>query len=726
MAMELNNENGGPQETQEAVGRYIICSDSEFKHLKARVEQLDQPSDDALGVSLEANRQLRKLYTLMIGEIDESCVHLEEFDTLLDVMVELERIWFLCEIFLLSPISSKLLAIDYAKWIYETERKDGDMLLDFYGKLDAAETYRGNDGGDMNAPEEGYWETIYILAVQGSLTEVWHLLCLHSDFPRVDIAESTGRGRRDVPGALELKAILSSHPFLPYVRGDMNVSIGDLAVVHSGWSRELALWKERIQRFWQSGASLLGRIPEIAGLLQILGGKVENICAACKSNWLPFTLGKLLYVFSPPLSRSNIAKIVDEAIALCNSRGDDRSRLKQQDTIRNIIGGEVGVAIRHMHESKNAVTAVVHEAVPFVDLAFALPTVFLCYNLINGGGMLELQEPLVAGDDHSSYFERLLVSVVNDLISHRFPVEMVVRMINICPTLGSKLSTEALPLVVVDSDDLARELAQAVRAQASLFRGQSVVPELLSRAREIEVARGLFWLDQEEAARAIGFFDAADDVSRCTAVIDATMMRLVQAVSLSTSTAFDGLRGVDLGQPKANVDQRLSEAKDVLGNISHSSYMSAYIHAIEQYVEASKSLDADRFAVGASAMAALVDSKRAPRRYLIHFIELINVANDKFQLNNGNGSRKALLTKHLCYRLVEELEAHASSTDFARVSMGIQPAEMAEMRKKLLSMLSDSCLVENATHKEPTNVLGPTSAGVDLNALDLLTGISLF
>ena len=58
--------------------------------------------------------------------------------------------------------------------------------------------------------------------------------------------------------------------------------------------------------------------------------------------------------------------------------------------------------------------------------------------------------------------------------------------------------------------------------------------------------------------------------------------------------------------------------------------------------------------------------------------------------------------------------------------MGIQPAEIIELRKKLLVMLSGSCLVENAAHKEPVVQPGPDDGGVELNALDLLTGISLY
>ena len=92
-------------------------------------------------------------------------------------------------------------------------------------------------------------------------------------------------------------------------------------------------------------------------------------------------------------------------------------------------------------------------------------------------------------------------------------------------------------------------------------------------------------------------------------MIDASMMRLVQAVSLATDNTFEGLRGVDLGLPEATIEQRLREAKDVLANISYSSYMSAYIHALEHFINASKSLEADTFSVGASVMAALIDSK---------------------------------------------------------------------------------------------------------------------
>ena len=430
----------------------------------------------------------------MISEIDEACVHLEEFDALLDVMVELERIWFLCEIFLLNPISSKLLAIDFAKWIYETERGDVDVLLEFFGTLDAAETYRGNNRRLVNTPEEGYWETIYMLSVQGSLDEVWKLLCLHSHFPRVDLVELTGNERRHMSCALELKSILSSHPIFPMYEATVAYLLETWLWCTVAGAANWRYGRSGLKAF-SIGIIFARTHPRNCGALEILIGNMESICGASKSNWLRFGLGKLLYVFPPPLSRSNIAKIADESIATCNSRGGDIQRSKQQHTVKNIIGGEIGVAIRHMHESKlcNCRDA---RVVPFIDLAFTLPTAFLCYNLINGGGMVDLKEPLVKEDIHSSYFEQLLVSVVDDLISHRFPVEIVVGMINTCPTLGPDLSKKSLPLVVVDTDELARELSLALRAQASLFNGQSVVPELISRARDIEVARGLYWFDR--------------------------------------------------------------------------------------------------------------------------------------------------------------------------------------------------------------------------------------
>ena len=720
----------------EAIGRFILRSNHEHSSLIARIEGSGGAVDigaDIVGLTLEANRELRKLYTTMIGEIDEACADFEEFDTLIDVMVELERIWFLCEIFLLNPVASKTLTIDFAIWIYETERRDVEVLLNFYQTLDAPESFRGGSGGDLRIPDEGYWEAVYQLAVQGSLLEVWQLLCLHSEFPRVDVTESTGSGRRDSQGALELKAIFVSHPYLEYIRGGKNISMIDsAAVVYSGWSRELVLWKERLELVRQSKSSLLGRIPEIVELLNILGGNLDSMRMACRMNWLSFALGKFLYVFPPPLSMSNIAKIVEDSITSCNDLGLEQ-RSKQQNTIKSIIDGEVGAAIRHMHESKNAMMAAARNAVPFANLAFSLPTGYLCYNLIHGGGFTDLMEPLVPNDLHSSYFEQLLVSVIKDLISHRFPIEIVVRMINICPTLAPSLSTELLPTIIVDSDDLARELSHAIRVQADCLKfdtsGADVASrsrsELISRARSIEVDRGLFWLVKGEASRAIAFFCAAEDYSRCTAVVDSTMLRLVQAVSLSTTT-FEGLRGVDLGQAESSVESALSAAKEVLSNISFVSYLSTYVNAIEQFIGAYESRDTNRFAVSASAMAALIDSRKAPRRYLIHFLELIILAyENRIKMAPAN---KSILTKHLCYRLIEELEAHASSTDFQRTSMGIKTSEMAEIRKKLLSMLSSSCLVENASHKAEMvpSTSNHESEAVDFGPLDLLTGIALY
>ena len=143
----------------------------------------------------------------------------EIFDSLLESLVEIERIWCLCEIFQFNQ-QGKLLSLDFARWLYETGRKDTATTMNFFAALEKPEFHTGNTmnlegGGSV----DGYWQSIYTFAIQGSLDAVWDLLCLHSEFPRINASRNVhSNWSNDHDGnefALELKQSLTRiHIFL--------------------------------------------------------------------------------------------------------------------------------------------------------------------------------------------------------------------------------------------------------------------------------------------------------------------------------------------------------------------------------------------------------------------------------------------------------------------------------------------------------------------------------
>ena len=188
------------EECDSVIREYLLKSSSEFSYYKKQSglfindssegSQIHLMETQRVSMTASHSREQRNLFSTMISKLDEASRDSQIFDMLLDHLVEIERIWCLCEIFQFHQ-QGKLLSLNFARWLYETRRKDADAALSFFLTLEKPECHSSGVCTENGTIISGYWGTLHAFALQGDLGIVWDLLCLHSEFPRIDIA-STG------------------------------------------------------------------------------------------------------------------------------------------------------------------------------------------------------------------------------------------------------------------------------------------------------------------------------------------------------------------------------------------------------------------------------------------------------------------------------------------------------------------------------------------------------
>lgn len=763
---------------QDLVRDYMRTSSAEFSIFKDELglgrssgsRMIQIAGLEKLGLSASHSRDQRNLFSVLISKIDEMSNDSEIFDSLLESLVEIERIWCLCEIFQFNQ-QGKLLSLDFARWLYETGRKDTAATMNFFAALEKPEFHTGNNmnlegGGSV----DGYWQSIYTFAIQGSLDAVWDLLCLHSEFPRINASRNVhSNWSNDHDGnefALELQAIFSSHPYLSSVVRD-DVSAID-APSSSSLSRDLMIWIERVQRLRQSSSAFLGRIPQLLKLMDILAGSEDGLKEVGKEDWLLLTLGKLLYTFSPPLSRTNLEKILEQSIASTKSSSSFGSSAKtemQQNTVRSIIGGEVGIAIRHIYESRKSAESIISSSFEFMNILFLAPSILLCYLLIHGCEIIDLNEPLESHNPHSGYFDRLIVRMAQELSRFKFPLTVIMNIVNTpSDPLAVDLSLKVLPTVPVDSDDEARQLAEAIRGQAKTITNiiSAVKRELFRKANDVLIARGLFWLGKgeerperrREYAKAISFFSAADDMTRSTGIVDLMTRRVIEAVVRSPHFTAFPVKMSSHEHSDNDLDALLAETRAVLSNFSHATYLTPFIKGLSGLHEITKHSQPTEANIKGLENALHTLSTPAcggqmPKRYVMFLLATIVFANDMYleactALKRGHSSRvESALPKATIYNLIAQLELHMISFDAERCTDNLVSSSMwgqtdlTALRRKLLAMLSNSCLAENASFRHTRvgrEVANGSSDDLDygksssapVTSTDLLGGIALY
>jgi hypothetical protein len=699
---------------------FVVTSFEEFSSFL--VSQRSQLSDSVRSLSWRASQNIRILLTALVRDIDENVQEGDFADELIDVLINIQKIWYLCEIFLLNP--TKLLSLELARWLKEAGNQIYlDEIYESIQYMERPELYDGKALSHQGQGGIGYWNFAYKLAMQGSLSDLWSLLSLHSDFSRLENSGNQAN-RNSIFGMNEvsaLKEIILSHPYVSML--DSTESLFDdssLEVASNQIASELRAWKEKVKQFRQPNNELTGRIPQLVKVIEILSGEKSVLINYCDGDWMSLTLAELLYTYAPPLSRVNLRKIVEESMSSTLMETETNLELFQnnKNTMQSIIAGEVGPAVQYMYECRRRVP-LTYEVLPECGILFLTITAYICYFLVEGGGISDLKVPLQE-ERSTSYIEEVLVDLITELHIHRYPIQILLGFINICPTLKYELSLSILPRIEVFTDQDASVLVDILREQSKMAEEEEelvdIQEQLIQEANTILIARGNWWMhhfpisDKSDTdtdigiqgyrslSTALNFFYHAGDLSKCHAVIDTIMMRLINAVT-NCKLFFPKLRKVEIyaitpmsitiskstkntedteSNWRAIPSESLRNEKEVNDHASHlmmlaledaeqaikllsadnskfpqlksnyqTSYITAYVSAIRKFIDPILKQDdnEDRYNYplhpdsasvkwAATLLGKMVLQKELPMRYSIHVLELITWLNQCYCMSH--------------------------------------------------------------------------------------------
>ena len=348
------------------------------------------------------------------------------------------------------------------------------------------------------------------------------------------------------------------------------------------------------------------------------------------------------------MSRTNLERILEQSIASTKSSSSFGSSAKtemQQNTVRSIIGGEVGIAIRHIYESRKSAESIISSSFEFTNILFLAPSILLCYLLIHGCEIIDLNEPLESHNPHSEYFDRLIVRMAEDLSRFKFPLTVIVNIVNTpSDSLAADLSLKVLPTVPVDSDEEARQLAEAIRGQAKTITNiiSAVKRELFRKANDVLITQacsGLARVKKDlnggENTKAISFFSAADDMARSTGIVDLMTRRVIEAVVQSPHFIAFPVKMSSHEHSDNDLDALLEETRAVLSNISHATYLTPFIKGLSGLHEITKHSQPTEANIkglenALHTLSSLACGGQMPKRYVMFLLATIVFANDMY------------------------------------------------------------------------------------------------
>ena len=185
-------------------------------------------------------------------------------------------------------------------------------------------------GADIN----GFWETIYALLLEGKLSDAWEILSLHREISAVIMSDDNDRNNNtpnrnsssndDKKTLKSIYDVLNSHPFINLVDAvstynDENVQALNIP---SSITLDFKDWQDKIKEILENQSPILGRIKELNNILLILLGDKDTLVQFSLGEWTTLGVGLFLYVYPPPLIRSNITKIVESVMTISISRND--------------------------------------------------------------------------------------------------------------------------------------------------------------------------------------------------------------------------------------------------------------------------------------------------------------------------------------------------------------------------------------------------------------------
>ena len=570
-------ENSVSLEINVACERFVENTYREFQALHLYVEESARDkAKQNIDIQADINKGsqfLRGVLGAFVKELDEITSGNLSAETTIDVFIDLERIWHLCEVFLLHN-PNKLMSLEIAKWIKSSEKR---VFMENIGRdilgMAQPELYDGTKAGGMT-----YWQAVYVLAMQGDLKDCWELLSLHSKIAHTtDKSPSINiRSRRigqDVQAAQQLQHLLTSHPYASLVDNNAIDNESGSFAKDNTYSAELQSWRSLIEQFKVSsaGSALLTRIQELNTLIRILEGEEDVICSiAGAGNWEGVALARLLYVYAPPLTRQNLCKILESSMNLQQRVTSTLSNMIDSDKnmrlwLKSVMSGQVGPALRAMFERGCEANL----PGTIVQVPMLLANVYLCFLLIHGAGIVELiqcnpksvQNSMEVDTDESqqsaiSYYESLVQDACQEVHDSNLALEKLLCFIEACPTSANQMMLKLLPTHKITSDDELLQVSDILRHRAayltthsrdnSLLKSDShIVSQLLQSANQLDYERGKWWTqrrheNREYIDKCFLFYSRANDYAPIATMIEKSFQRCIQCVCACKSL-FSGL-----------------------------------------------------------------------------------------------------------------------------------------------------------------------------------------
>eukprot|EP01038_Epipyxis_sp_PR26KG_P004794 gene4794-6721_t len=428
---------------------------------------------------------------------------LDALDQLDEMLTLFEKSWHLCEVFILNP--TKNVSLEMSRWL-----KTSSFPFPFNEYVQAIrhnsqpELCNNIAIDDIFDKSPNYWDTIYDLLLRGQNNQVVTLLQLHSEIAEALLVSQTNLERKVVSSHRQssidsrqcelLFECILSHPYISFI----NEELYDTDNLPIAIASQFQDWRNSVNKLRNSNMSLLIQIPQLDTILRILLGELSTLEEISRCEWTSYTLGLLLYVYPPPLTKASLSKIVEEALSLHHQRHamNDRESIAIRN-MREIMMGNLGPLMRSLYEtnrqhfsSNNGAIKDISKSDSFskciqemMSLVALVSVTNLTQLLVKSVIKSELAEPNPSYRNECSFAEELLLESAVRLNNAEFPLEMVAGYLSKCPIQGSHYFRRIIPMRPIRCDNDAIEIANILRSNGFENEASSVL-----------IARGMWWL----------------------------------------------------------------------------------------------------------------------------------------------------------------------------------------------------------------------------------------
>eukprot|EP01035_Chromulina_nebulosa_P017721 gene17721-23313_t len=499
--------------------------------------------------------------------------------------------------------------------------------------------------------------------------------------------------------------------------------------------------------------SIIRLDPDIAEIIDNPSNGDALTLADYSDDWLCLTLSQLLYVYSLPLSRSDIAAIIRGTTSdAMNDLDSSKQIMSFQSRVIESLNGNIAYSIRYIYElSYN------YMSIPHLRLVVLTSAAQLAYYLFTSGASIPSMrsislDQLTSLSEHpneSSFVEELLLEVAELLSQLNYPVDVILRYLTICPDRGIEFMRVLLDRRYISTDSETEDLSSVLKSFG-----------LSDIARSVEIRRGTHYLSKcstlrrihgvgswhhslassvVSASKSMYYYQLAGDLIRVSVLIEIVFVRLASAVK-SSSEWFPDLT-VEPIRPsppmipgsywfKNNVyDPRITRVSTA-GLLTRDDEYSELLYSLEEAEDMILCLDPsnsatiksiqslDRYArairlrldVGsildivkaARLISNLITEELAPVRHWTHLLDLVcwfHRVKDSIA-NNDSDKIYGLVPKKDAYSLLNAYVTITSHIYTNRYLNGLSEYDFNNIRITLLDLLAYSVIQENIEEGE--------------------------